>query len=595
MLGCRESRAEKPPPLFKAELAGSRRNVTPSSAATADAALRAAMSSDSAPVEMLIELMPADADDAPGDVYHAAATLRLSTDLEWRGYATRELAYGLVIAVATARSWTGEVSAEELEDACAALPQVQNARVVSWTQCSDACPFDLAWLHPPLRISSPSFALQRAPPRLGLVSTFRSAPNLRSWVVLHLAMGVRAFHLYADSEADAAEARALAASLGRAGACVRVVAVDDELRREWEGLVGWSRYGPRLSEAGSAVMARQCLNAEHAMLAAGRALASERRRRAAGAEGAEGAEGEEAREEAREGAGTCDWLCHCDVDELVCVRPMLAARDSAGGAQEGGDDGLSDSDALGRLLASAQTAGASALLLANHEGALEAAADCAPGGATGEPRHALRAVPDCFAEVSLFKMNERLAGARPAVSGAPSDSAPSAGGASGAGEAPTVGGGARSESIFIQYNNGKSMARVGIGARPHGVHKWLVPGGGRSGVVLADPQVLSLLHYCDCGYPSFIEKYRQLGAYPNEWFGQGVLPFRLSARDAACADARSGGTGAMEALFRAEVLYGDGARVRAHISERRCARTTKVAGLLERLRGQCGQSVATGG
>jgi len=281
---------------------------------------------ESSIVEMSIELLPADAEDAPSDVYQAAATLGLSPDIEWRGYMTRELGFGVRAAVATVRSWTGEVGAEELEDACAALTCVQSARVVSWTQCNDVCPFDLAWLHAPLRLDAqalaPSAPLARLP-RLGLVSTFRAAPNLRSWIVFHLHVGVRAFYLYADSEADAAEARALAASLGAAGALIRVVDVDAALRREWEGLVGWRRYGPRLAEAGSSVMARQCLNAEHAMVHAGALLQRQADRRAAaiGTCDAQSDGLDAGRTGARSESAVCDWLCHCDVDELVCVRP----------------------------------------------------------------------------------------------------------------------------------------------------------------------------------------------------------------------------------------------------------------------------------
>lgn len=532
-------------------------------------------------VEMAIELVPTEADTAPADVYHAAAKLRLSSDLEWRGYDTRALAYGIDVAIATARSWTGNVSAEELEDACLALECVQSARVVSYTQCSEVCPFDLAWLNSSSMISLGSAAAPPQPAastlqRLGLVSTFHCAPNLRSWITYHLHTGIRAFYLYADTEADAAEARALAMSLGHhASACIRVIAVDDTLRREWEGLVGWSRYGPRLLEAGSAVMARQCLNAEHAMLAAGNALAAEELARRCG-RGSGGNDPGEVGNICLQGicgdmSLACDWLCHCDVDEIVCVRPTtppfatgqaptsLWMSSSSNGLEIGIDGRSSDAETLGQLLASARRAGASAVVLVNHEAALEATTDEEPGGAPGGPRYALRSVPDCFSEVSLFKVNDRCFRSATAA-----------------------------EPVFIQYNNGKSMARVGIGARPHGVHKWLLPGGKGCGVILADPNAMCLLHYCDCGFPAFIAKYERLGEYPDTWFGQGVLDFRLRARDAARSDAASTSDmhamSAMEALFRAEVLWANEARVRAQLDNGRCLRITKVADVLGRLR-----------
>jgi len=237
-------------------------------------------------VEMLIELYPASGEESPADVYHAAAMLALSSDLEWRGFTTRAVGYGLHIAVATARSWLGLVSADVLEDACAELACVQNARVVRWYPVDAVCPFDKAWLVAPLRspveeaaASAEKEALRERTPRLGLVSTFRGAPDLEGWLAYHVAVGARAFFLYADTQVDAAEAQAVGVKLGLCneggggqGALLRVVPVDEKLRREWEQLAGWSRYGPRLTEAGSALMARQCLNAEHAMAKVGKAL-----------------------------------------------------------------------------------------------------------------------------------------------------------------------------------------------------------------------------------------------------------------------------------------------------------------------------------
>jgi hypothetical protein len=147
---------------------------------------------------------------------------------------SRAVGFGLSIAVATARSWLGLVSAEALEDVCAGLACVQNARVVRWYPVDAVCPFDRAWLAAPLRAQLgapaggggglPSGApaeeaeaeagvLRERAPRLGLVSTFRGAPDLEGWVAYHVAVGVRAFFLYADSQ-DAVEAKAVGAKLG---------------------------------------------------------------------------------------------------------------------------------------------------------------------------------------------------------------------------------------------------------------------------------------------------------------------------------------------------------------------------------------------
>jgi translation elongation factor EF-1beta len=526
---------------------------------------------ESAIVEMSIELLPADADDAPADVYHAVAMLPFGADdIEWRGYTTRAIGYGISAAVATARCWSGQVRADELEEACAALPCVQSARVIRWYTPNDTCPFDLAWLNPPFEPPRPDeveAALARRPaarpaagsgvaaavsppPRLGLVCTFRAAPDLRGWLLYHCALGVRAFHLYADGDADAREARALLADGLPPGVAARVVGVDEALARAWRAQPGWSRYGPRLAEAGSAVMARQCLNAEHAMMAAAAALARERAREAAAA--AAEADGDGDGDAAADGAETsagldaadalapaCEWLCHCDADELVCAWPGDAEL-AAGGAR-----------ALGALLAAADAAGIGALALANHEVALEralfaSAADAADVGEAADAR-CLAAVSDPFGSCSLFKCNERAH-----VRGA----------------APAAGDGG---AAFLQYNNGKSLAKVGLGARPHGVHKWLVPTG--AGVALVEPGALCVLHYCEVGFPAFAAKAHALSA-ATEWFGQAVLPFRQRAQRAALA-----GPAALQDLFRTEVLLAD-ERAAALVRAGACVRVAKVAALL---------------
>ncbi|CAE8611380.1 unnamed protein product [Polarella glacialis] len=437
---------------------------------------------------------------------------------------TRDVGYGIFAAVATCRSWTGIVSAEELEDAAKGLACIQNARVVKWYPCMDVCPFDQCWfqeyLRGPAKKNAAPLRANRLP-SLGIVTTFRGAPNLESWVRYHLKVGIKAFYLYADSAADAEAARRLADTLGPEGAYMRIVEVDDALRQEWESLVGWSRYGPRLKEVGSAVMARQCLNAEHAMIVAGAALDMEQ-------EG-EGAEGP-----------VCEWLLHCDADELVCMNVPEEGAD---------DDGQGRSTrSLQDFLAEAELMGVAAIVLANHEVALEEGDD------------ALRDIADPFLECTLFKVNDRINADLNVPT--PADD----GGKPGGGD----------ESLFIQYSNGKSMARVGRGARPHGVHKWLLPGGSASGVMVADARELCLLHYPDCGYSSFVEKYKTLGNFGDEWFGQNQMPFRLRARDAAKA-----GPEALEGLYRKEVIVGDEARVRTLIDRGDCVRINKARHVLQ--------------
>ena len=131
-------------------------------------------------------------------------------------------------------------------------------------------------------------------------------------------MGIDKIYLYVDSPEHDAEAATTAAALhpGR----VDVILSDPTLRSSWERQVGWIKYAQYVDDTSdhSAVMARQSLNAEHAM-------------RLAESDGLE-------------------WLAHIDVDELL--------HPSEGGPNPGSVKGI---------FAAASAAGAYGLSFPNHE------------------------------------------------------------------------------------------------------------------------------------------------------------------------------------------------------------------------------------
>lgn len=415
-------------------------------------------------LELTLEVTPADIEDSLLDIYRSLARTPLK-HVEWRGYSIEPLGFGINFVLATCRVFAvpGAPEPDDIIEAASSLPGVQGARMLHSRSIGseDMDPYDLCWLHPMRSLSSLSSAAASGSrgghATCGIVSTFRDAPCLVSWLRFHLAVGFSHVWLYADAPQDEdAEALALAASLPG----VQVVPRDEKLRSEWKLLAGWKTYGPVVDLVGdhSAVMARQCLNGEHA---AGLA----------------------------EQAG-CEWLLHIDLDELACP----AAREEGGAA----------STSMPQIFAAASAAGANSVVFANHEVAPESEGPYA----------------DPFQEATLFKVSERLRSPGKGV------------------------------SRFLAYGNGKSAVRVGGGARPDGVHKWMLKS---PAVLLLSPEDGFLLHYVNCGFDAITRKYAILGAFQDKWFGRDIAlstPFHTAARDAAQA-----GPQALQELYRLRVMY----------------------------------------
>ncbi len=126
--------------------------------------------------------------------------------------------------------------------------------------------------------------------RAALVTTLHdAAATLGSFVAYHRAIGFAHFFLFFDDPADSM------LDWARAQPDITAIAREENLRRVWQGLALWSEAAPHVDRE---VMARQLLNAEHAMNLAR--------------------------------AKSFDWLLHIDADELFYVAGGDAAAHFAG-------------------------------------------------------------------------------------------------------------------------------------------------------------------------------------------------------------------------------------------------------------------------
>lgn len=141
----------------------------------------------------------------------------------------------------------------------------------------------------------------------------------------------------------------------------------------------------------------------------------------------------------------------------------------------------------------------------------------------------------------------------------------------------------RRGQYLLFYDNGKSICRTGLGARPKSQHLWILPPGHRSCTALADPRNLDvegyrecadpcILHFPVCGLAWLRAKYQTLGAFPDSWLGGKVkLPqsFHTDCRD-ACAVGPSG----LDELFTQEVLLNDAREIARQVASGVCLRIT---------------------
>jgi hypothetical protein len=103
--------------------------------------------------------------------------------------------------------------------------------------------------------------------------------------------------------------------------------------------------------------------------------------------------------------------------------------------------------------------------------------------------------------------------------------------------------------FFLYYQNGKSAASVATALQPKDVHSFY------SGTQTFFCRTAFILHYPVCGFHNFVEKYKTLGKFNDNWFGSVPinLPFHLSARDINSQP----DTQQMADFFKRHVLYTD--------------------------------------
>jgi len=119
--------------------------------------------------------------------------------------------------------------------------------------------------------------------------------------------------------------------------------------------------------------------------------------------------------------------------------------------------------------------------------------------------------------------------------------------------------GRRQNCHFVAYTNGKSAVRLDRGeVVPAGSHRYVeAPGSGRkllrhTANVDCDP---CILHYVNCGYEQWVLKYTVIGAFPDRWFGEVLIPlhFHLQSRDAI----HYGSPGEARSLYERVILFED--------------------------------------
>ena len=94
---------------------------------------------------------------------------------------------------------------------------------------------------------------------------------------------------------------------------------------------------------------------------------------------------------------------------------------------------------------------------------------------------------------------------------------------------------------FLAYSNGKSAARVESNLVPWGNHEFRLQHRSVAyqkktrPVELTDPSFPIVLHYAECGFSHFLDKYKTWGNFPDTYLGgqriSGSVPFRTAARD----------------------------------------------------------------
>lgn len=197
--------------------------------------------------------------------------------------------------------------------------------------------------------------------RLAVVSTMKDVGGrLKSWLAWHTAVGFDAFYLFFDDPDEASSSAVVDATVTAttAGAMVRVIPKNGDLRKAWSAQASWAAMRGFVD---SDVQCRQLLNVQSAM------------------------------ERARDDGIT--WLLHIDSDEIWIPRPPAAGRGA--GARE---TASSCEGATRAHFARLDAAGCECFSYFNYEGvpSPELVTGVAADGRTGE-------AVDPFALIRVFK------------------------------------------------------------------------------------------------------------------------------------------------------------------------------------------------
>ena len=184
-------------------------------------------------------------------------------------------------------------------------------------------------------------------------------------------------------------------------------------------------------------------------------------------------------------------------------------------------------------------------------------------------------IGDFFRDVTLFKVNPNLqpGGRLSAVQQAAADASS---------KFPP--------HFFLFYSNGKSAARVIPGLVPDGVHRFHArryPRRGQTATPVSTPPTervigdCRILHYACCGFETFLEKYRTLGAFGDKWFGNvdirsSIGAFHLAARDVVATGDRE----AARRFYHQFAMVDDPATIQALIQCGLLIRITGPSGIL---------------
>jgi hypothetical protein len=146
------------------------------------------------------------------------------------------------------------------------------------------------------------------------------------------------------------------------------------------------------------------------------------------------------------------------------------------------------------------------------------------------------------------------------------------------------------KNFFSGYGNGKAASRCKKGVVADGCHRFFHSNGSPLKTLIHDESAV-ILHYFNCGFAQFKEKYNILGEYTDKYFDQFKIPFpvHLKAHEAVS----SGDSGRMIASYREHHLFDEPELKEKLISENYLMRIDAIGQILNRLNQDSAMDSAT--